>query len=215
MAGEIISQLGSCPAPPLPDSSLEQACDVNWKDVRRFVFIDKTGTDPFTDGAADYAAVLTNLQTQSVWSTAIQESTTDTIYLTPKISNYQMPLVQKEATQLPDQTYQLDGSFPSSVGTGTFYSLNSENEEKLMLITGTSYNVLFIDFSGNVIHKRLTDAEVADGKSVFFDLQVFTTSTRQVQTGAGELDQTNGVLTFAYDALVRFEITETTFGLVI
>lgn len=215
--GFILDEVAQCPRVAQPASMTEKNCKVNWKHVRRIVIKDKDGVDPFnTVTQTDNAGLVTQITTKSVWDTAIALSTVDRLTLTPKASNFQMPMVKVEPVQLPDQTYEMPGSFPSQIATITFDGLNSDDHANLMRLMGSGRSVLFILQDGTTLGRKLSDTQVDDDVSVFFDSEVFTTSTRQNQTGATELDLVDCVMTFPFDELVEFQIFDTSaFGLTI
>ena len=205
----ILDEIDVCPRGPQPDSMTEQTCKINWKDVRRVTVQDVDGVDPFVDGQTTFAGVVTALQTESEWTDAIGLSDISKITVSPKGSDFQMPAVIIEAVQLPDQTFEMPGSCPSQVATKTFDGLSSKNHAKLMVMSGKGRRVLFILKDGRTVCKTLTDPQVVDQDSCFFETETFIVSTRQVQTGATELDLVNIVMTFPYDELVEFTIVDT------
>lgn len=213
--GFILDEIDVCPRVAQPASMLEQTCKVNWKDVRRIVVKDVDGVDPFNTAAeTTNALVTTQVETQGVWTTAIGLSTTDRLTLTPKLSDFQMPSVTVEPVQLPDQTFEMPSSFPSATATATLDGLDDQNHANLMRMTGKGRSVLFILKDGKTVGRRLTDQQADDDVPIFFNTETFIVSTRQVQTGAGELDLVNIIMTFPYDELVEFQIFDTSpFGL--
>lgn len=211
----LLDEIDVCPRVAQPASMPEQTCKVNWKDVRRVVVKDTDGTDPFnTVTQTTNAALVTQITTQSVWDTAIALTDINRLTLTPKMSNFQMPMVTVEAVQLPDLTYEMPGAFPSQIATATYDGLDDQNHANLLRMSGKGRSVLFILKDGRTVGKRLTDTEVDAEVSVFFETETFIVSTRQVQTGATELDLVNIVMTFPYDELVEFQIFDTSaFGI--
>lgn len=205
----ILDDIANCPREVQPNSMQEKTCKFNFKDVTRLVIIDQDGTDPFTASQTTFAGVTTQVETQSIWDTSIGLSTTSKLTLTPKASNFQMPLVKVEPVQLPDQTFEMPQSFPSQRATMSFDGILSVDHRDLMLMSGTGRSILFVTFDGQVWGRSLTDVQVEAGESIFFVSETFIVSTRQVQTGASELDMVDVDLSFKYDELVEFQLFNT------
>lgn len=215
--GFILDEVNNCPRLPQPASMLEKNCKVNWKDVRRIVIKDQDGVDPFnTATETTNALVVTEVETQAVWTAAIGLSTVDRLTLTPKMSDFDMPIVTVDPIQLADQTYEMPNSFPSFIATAIFDGLDDQDHANLLRMSGKGRSVLFILKDGTTIGRRLTDTQAAADVPIFFDTETLIVSTRGVKTGPSDLDLVNIVMTFPYDELVEFQIFDSSaFGLTI
>lgn len=217
---EVVESIGLCPQAQQPPSMQIQTCLVVLKDVARIVILDPDGADPFNDAAVialgTQAALKANIEDKAIWDAAIALVTVDTLTLTPEIHDGQRPKVLIEPVELPDGTRMIPGTLPDVMGTYTSYGINSENHEALIRLAGTRKKFVLIDKAGNTIYKNLSDAEIANGDSALFTAKLFNVSTREVNTGAGNVDNMDIQLFSPFGEMVRFATAESSaFGLIL
>lgn len=217
---DILDRIGICPAPIQADSMQLQKCFDVIKDITRIVVKDPDGVDPFNDAATTLAgtqaALKTSIEDKTKWDAAIALATVDKITLTPAIQDAQRPKILIEPVELPDTTRINPGTLPDVLATYTMYGISQANHEALIVLSGLQRDFLLIDKSGKVLYKNLTDAEVANGDSPWFDAKLFNVSTRDVMTGPGNVDNVDIQIHSPFGDLDRYAIGDTgAFGLIL
>lgn len=212
-----ISDLGNCPRIAQPDSMAMGGCLDVWKDVTRLIIKDANGVDPFNTAAVLTAADLkAAIETKATHDAAILLDTTDKITYSPKIQNASKPKIMTEAVVLENNDRIVPGTFEKDVGTYMFYGATSEQHENMFLMMGNGREVMFVDAGGEIIYRSLSDEEVAAGVSPWFTTDFFNVSTRDIQTGGGNIDHFDVQISYPFTELVGYTKAETSaFGLII
>ena len=217
---EIIDRIGICPAPEQADSMQVQKCFDVIKDISRIVYKDPDGLDPFNDIATTatgtQAALKANIEDKLIWDAAIALMTLDKITLTPAIQDAQRPKILIDPVELADSTRINPGTLPDVMATYTLFGISAANHESLIVESGKVKDFLLIDKAGKTIYKNLEDAEIANGDTPWFNAKHFNVSTREVMTGASNVDNIDIVIFSPFGDLDRYTLADTSaFGLIL
>lgn len=217
---DVTELIGNCPAEIQPASMQLQKCFDTIKDISRIVLKDPDGVDPFNDAAVTalgtQEALKDQFEDKTVWDAVIALTDIDRITLTPGIQDAQRPKTLIEPVELADTTRILPGTLPDQVATYTSFGINSDNHINLLAMAGLQRDFILIDKSGQTIYKNLTDLEIAAGDSPWFNAKLFNVSTREVLTGAGNVDNMDMQIFSPFGELDRYTTALTgAFGLIL
>ncbi len=196
-----VDLIGTCPVPELFEAILLKNCPVNIKDITRILLKRVDVPDIFNDDGSgpwptpgvplvDATALLASIEDQTRWDTlfTVADPNESRGTITPKIQNAIREKVLIEPVELPNTDRLLPGTLPDTLSTYTMSGISSADHMAMIAFAGVQLDFMLIDFVGNTLYKNLTDAEVAAGESPWFRAKLFNVSSRDVQTGAANVD---------------------------